>query len=111
MGHPLPHRSLEENERKGKVGHPAFVLNVSNLMDSSGVEIAPGHTLRRATRKEIKFIKDTITSRCPILCGERVGGWPRLRRSEFVPQRDKRVPRSSSEASSWFFRFGGRAGF
>src|SRR5215475_14140736 len=40
----------------------AFVLNVSKLMDSSGVEIGPGHTLRRATREEIKFIKDTIAS-------------------------------------------------
>ena len=39
----------------------AFVLNVSKLMDSSEVEIAPGHTLRRATNKEIKFTKDTIT--------------------------------------------------
>ena len=40
----------------------AFVLNVSKLMDSSGVEVAPGHTLRRATNEEIHFIKETITS-------------------------------------------------
>jgi hypothetical protein len=40
----------------------AFVLNVSKLMASSGVEIAPGHTLRRATNEEMQFIKDMITS-------------------------------------------------
>ena len=40
----------------------AFVLNVSKLIGSSGVEIAPGHTLRRATSEEIKFIKNTTTS-------------------------------------------------
>jgi hypothetical protein len=40
----------------------AFVLNVSKLGNASGVAIAPGYTLRRATKGEIEFIRKVIAS-------------------------------------------------
>ncbi len=47
----------------------AFVLNVSNMGDSSGVAIASGYTLRRARKQEVEFTKKLIAS----LFGEHFG--------------------------------------
>jgi hypothetical protein len=40
----------------------AFVLNISELLVGPTVEIAPGHTLRKANTEEVKFIKETINN-------------------------------------------------